>query len=185
MSWVLFYSFWFYPLAGSILLYAAKVLEPQHRPVEMLWLLPAGLLIWTLIEYCMHRFLFHWKIRNRKLKNLLWHLHIGHHAEPRDPEQILVPPSMSIPISGVLLGGLYLVLGSLFWAIGVIVGTWIGFLYYESVHYRLHRSAAEEGLLHYQRRRHFYHHFVDGETCFGVTSPLWDFVFGTFARLPD
>ncbi len=183
MFWFRFYSFWFYPLAAVILLYVAKVLEPQRRPAELLRLLLAGLLLWTLIEYCMHRFLFHWIVKNRRLKNLLWYLHIGHHAEPRDPEQILVSPAMSVPISGLLLGSLYLALGSLFGAAGVIVGTWIGFLYYESVHYRLHRSAAQGVLLGHQRRRHFYHHFVNGETCFGVTSPLWDFVFGTFARL--
>ncbi|PYR86413.1 MAG: hypothetical protein DMG18_02830 [Acidobacteria bacterium] len=70
-------------------------------------------------------------------------------------------------------------LGSAFSAAGVITGIWTGFLYYEAVHYRVHFSLSESGFIARQRRRHFYHHFTNNKRGFGVTSPLWDHVFGT------
>ena len=61
----------------------------------------------------------------------------------------------------------------------VMTGLWSGFLYYEWVHYKVHLSASTWGFLGRQRRQHFMHHFAEPNRRFGVTSPLWDFVFGT------
>ena len=60
-----------------------------------------------------------------------------------------------------------------------MTGIWFGFLYYEYVHYRVHITAGNAGLLARQRRTHFHHHFANPEQCFGVTTPLWDYVFRT------
>jgi 4-hydroxysphinganine ceramide fatty acyl 2-hydroxylase len=77
---------------------------------------------------------------------------------------------------------LYGLLRNLFSAAGVLVGVWAGFLYYESVHYRVHFNLSGSGFIARQRRTHFYHHFTNNRVCFGVTSPLWDYVFGTALR---
>lgn len=180
-----FCSFWIFPLAACALLSLTIIREPGRRIFELAWLVPLGVLFWTLLEYCLHRFLFHWHSRSRRIKQLLHQLHLSHHQSPRDPDRILVRPLYSLSASALLLVTLYAMLGSLYFAAGLLSGMWLGFLYYEFVHYRVHLSASTWGLLVYQRRRHFYHHFVDSENCFGVTSPLWDVIFRTFRRLSD
>ena len=83
-----------------------------------------------------------------------------------------------LPLSTIILGITYGLTGSVMTSAGIAVGVWAGFLYYEWVHYRVHTSGSTLGLKHH-RSRHFNHHFVDDTKSFGVTSPLWDFVFGT------
>src|SRR4029079_14316311 len=97
----------------------------------------------------------------------------------RDGRQILVTPGFGVVISVVLYGFLAAVTRDLFAASGIITGIWLGFLYYEAVHYRVHMSLVLSSLLQQQRRAHFYHHFSNSEKCFGVTSPFWDYVFRT------
>ena len=175
---VRFASFWIFPLAGTALLYFSVLAEPEQvrRAIRMI---PAGFLLWSLLEYGLHRFVFHMDVASPPIRTFIHSLHIHHHDAPQDPDRIFVRPAYSIPASALLLGAFYLALSSLSLASGLVVGLWLGFLYYELVHYRVHVSAASGLLLGYQRRRHFHHHFVEPRSCFGVTSPLWDRVFGT------
>jgi sterol desaturase/sphingolipid hydroxylase (fatty acid hydroxylase superfamily) len=176
-----FRSFWLFPLLGLVLLYAAAKSEPHRVTTDLLWLFPLGLMIWTLLEYFIHRFLFHIRmpLRNARLREIVNVSHLGHHASPRDPTKVLVQTPFGIAISAVLFGLLYVATRSVFSSAGMMVGIWAGFLYYEAVHYRVHFSLSGAGLLAWQRRAHFYHHFSNNKRCFGVTSPIWDYVFRT------
>ncbi len=181
MVWVRFASFWMYPLLSlALLAVAARWGGPTGRP---LLLLAVGLGLWTLLEYALHRFVFHWRPANRRLKRFLAGLHLRHHGDPRNEGAILVRPGYSLTVSAIMLAVLWLALGGFGSAVWVLTGAWIGFLYYETVHYRIHKSKRSGGLLGLQRRAHFYHHFVDDDRCFGVTSPVWDWVFGTYGRI--
>jgi 4-hydroxysphinganine ceramide fatty acyl 2-hydroxylase len=175
-----FRSFWIFPLIAIVLLKAAIDTEPG-RVSALFWLFPAGLGFWTLLEYGLHRFVFHVRIplRNPYLRDIVNSSHLNHHAAPRDPTKVLVHPLYGLVISAILFGLLYAVSGSVLSAAGIMTGIWTGFLYYEAVHYRVHFSLAPSGLIAHQRRTHFYHHFTNNKKCFGVTSPLWDYVFGT------
>jgi sterol desaturase/sphingolipid hydroxylase (fatty acid hydroxylase superfamily) len=176
-----FRSFWIFPLTGVVLLAITDRAEPQSDQRDLLWLFPIGVLTWTLLEYGLHRFVFHIQIplRNPRLREFVNASHLGHHASPRDPNKVLVRPVYGLVVSSILFGLIYLLSDSLFSTAGVIVGVWTGFLYYEAVHYRVHFSLAASGFVKRQRRTHFYHHFTNNKRCFGVTSPLWDYVFGT------
>jgi 4-hydroxysphinganine ceramide fatty acyl 2-hydroxylase len=176
-----FRSFWIFPIAGAILLVVGLRTEPSRRGTDLIWLFIIGLLTWTLLEYGLHRFLFHMHVplRNPVLRNLINGSHLGHHAAPRDRTKVLVHPSYGLAVSSILYGLIYLLTGSVFSAAGVMSGVWAGFLYYEAVHYRVHFSLSASGLVARQRRTHFHHHFTNNRRCFGVTSPLWDYVFGT------
>ena len=175
---LMFFSFWAYPLLSGLLLYWGLVREPERSGFEIRVLIAYGVLLWSLIEYLMHRFLFHPNHRIDSLQRLADGLHGIHHRKPRDPREILASATTSIPPSLLILGLLWIATGSLLTIAGVMTGVWAGFLYYEWVHYRVHTTNAA-GLLDWHRRRHFHHHFVDDTACFGVTSPLWDIVFGT------
>jgi sterol desaturase/sphingolipid hydroxylase (fatty acid hydroxylase superfamily) len=175
-----FRSFWIFPILGGLLLYLTSRRE-QGRFNDLLWLVPAGIFIWTLLEYALHRFAFHIQVpvRNPILREIVNGSHMEHHASPRDPDKVLVHPSFGIAISAILYGLFFAALRNAFWASGIMAGIWIGFLYYEAVHYRVHFSLSGSGFIARQRRTHFYHHFTNNKQCFGVTSPLWDYVFGT------
>ena len=139
---------------------------------RLLWLVPIGVLSWTFLEYVLHRFVLH-------ARGLDFTGHGVHHDEPKDPDKILVQPLLgllaSLPVFAILLA----LTPGVFAAAAVMTGIWTGFLYYESVHYRIHVSTKNSPLLQWQRRSHFHHHFTDSGRCFGVTSPVWDRIAGT------
>jgi sterol desaturase/sphingolipid hydroxylase (fatty acid hydroxylase superfamily) len=141
----------------------------------------SGVMAWTLLEYGLYRFVFHVQIplRNPRLRELVNASHLSHHASPRDPTKVLVQPLYGLVISAMLYGLIYAAVRSPLSATVVMIGIWTGFLYYEAVHYRVHFSLSPSGLIARQRRSHFFHHFTNNKRCFGVTSPLWDYVFGT------
>jgi sterol desaturase/sphingolipid hydroxylase (fatty acid hydroxylase superfamily) len=179
-----FRSFWILPALAFVLLPLAFRAEPHRSARDLLWLMPIGVLIWTMLEYGLHRFLFHIQmpLQNPRIKEFVNGSHLSHHASPRDPDKVLVRPSYGLVVSAALFGLLYMMMSSVVSAAGIIAGVWTGFLYYEAVHYRVHFSLAGSGFVVWQRRRHFHHHFTNNRQCFGVTSPLWDYVFGTNLR---
>jgi sterol desaturase/sphingolipid hydroxylase (fatty acid hydroxylase superfamily) len=176
-----FRSFWLYPALGIVLLYSTSGYESRTLYPDLLWLFPLGALIWTLLEYGLHRFVFHFRSAalNRRLRDILNESHLEHHAAPRDASKLLVSTSYGMVVSAVLFAVFYAVSQSLTAATVVMSGIWTGFLYYEAVHYLVHSSPSKSALIARQRRLHFYHHFKNTRRCFGVTSPLWDYVFGT------
>jgi sterol desaturase/sphingolipid hydroxylase (fatty acid hydroxylase superfamily) len=176
-----FRSFWIFPGVAGLLIYFSSRHEAAARFSEFVWLLPAGILIWTLLEYGLHRCIFHARIpvSNLRLRGIVTGSHMEHHASPRDPRKILVHPLYGLAVSSILYGLLFAIFRDGLSTAGVIAGVWTGFLYYEAVHYRVHFSLSGSGLLSSQRRAHFHHHFTNNKTFFGVTSPLWDFIFGT------
>jgi sterol desaturase/sphingolipid hydroxylase (fatty acid hydroxylase superfamily) len=176
-----FRSFWIFPTLAVLLIYQALKVDPQQHIRNLAWPFLTGLLAWTLIEYGLHRFVFHIRlpVRNPWMRTLLSASHLEHHAAPRDRSKVLVQSVYGLTVSAMVFGILYLVTRSLFTSTGVIAGIWTGFLYYEAVHYRVHFSLSGNGLIARQRKAHFHHHFTNNKQNFGVTSPLWDLVFGT------
>jgi sterol desaturase/sphingolipid hydroxylase (fatty acid hydroxylase superfamily) len=128
----------------------------------------SGLLAWTLLEYAMHRFAFHG-----------FAPHYKHHADPVDPKYILAPLWFSLSAAATLWIGAALLAGS--WSLAALLtsGVLAGYLAYEWVHLRIHSQVAGGQLLRSWRKHHYYHHFADDRKCYGVTSPLWDSVFGS------
>jgi sterol desaturase/sphingolipid hydroxylase (fatty acid hydroxylase superfamily) len=175
-----FRSFWIFPSLSVALILLTRNTGGAHPLSQLLWLVPVGLLLWTLLEYFFHRVLFHTHFRTPLLREIVNRSHLSHHAAPRDPNQILVISSFGVAVSLVIYPILFALTRDLFAASGVITGIWLGFLYYEAVHYRVHMSLGHSRLLQHQRRAHFYHHFSDPHACYGVTSPLWDHVFRSY-----
>ncbi len=124
----------------------------------------AGLLVWTLLEYLMHRFAFHG-----------FAPHYQHHADPADRVYILAPLWLSTVVAALLWLLFWWIAG---WASGfLIAGVVAGYLAYEAIHLRIHGSHPGGPVLRALRKHHYYHHFADERACFGVTSALWDRVF--------
>jgi 4-hydroxysphinganine ceramide fatty acyl 2-hydroxylase len=142
-------------------------------------LIALGVVGWTFIEYLLHRFLLHYRPRTSALREVVEALHLGHHREPHDEAKITVPVYASLPIASALVGLYWLMAGCWEAAALLMVGTIAGYLYYEAMHFFIHRGSPRRGWLARLRRQHFFHHFKDQERCFGVTTALWDGIFGT------
>src|SRR5215831_17302675 len=175
-----FRSFLIFPLLSLILFRIGFSVE-HGRDAHVASLIVLGILIWTLLEYVLHRFLFHVRVplHDPRLRDFVNSSHLLHHASPRDRTKVLVQPTFGLIVSTILFGALYVVTRSWISTTAVLTGIWAGFLYYEAVHYRVHFSLSSSGFVARQRRTHFYHHFTNNKRCFGVTTPLWDYVFAT------
>lgn len=142
------------------------------------WLFLAGILFWTFFEYILHRFVFHfypdWKLQQR----LQFTMHGVHHQYPNDKDRLVMPITVSIPLSFLLLGVFYLLLGNLAWSFGS--GFMLGYLAYDMTHYSIHFfTRVKHPIFLKLRQHHMDHHFRDSQRGFGVSSPFWDHIFRT------
>jgi dihydroceramide fatty acyl 2-hydroxylase len=138
----------------------------------------AGYLVWTLVEYLGHRFLFHCGFPGRLGARVHFLIHGVHHAHPADRLRLVMPPLMSIPI--VVGAALSLRLGcGAGLSLPVIAGFVVGYVGYDTVHFHLHHGRPRTRLGQALQRWHLRHHFHDPTRGFGVSAPWWDFVFGT------
>src|SRR5882757_6302842 len=136
-----------------------------------------GILIWTLLEYVIHRYVFHYEPKSRWGKFLHFMLHGVHHDYPNDASRLVMPPAVSIPLA-VIFYGLFVFLFGRF-APAVFAGLLAGYLFYDTLHYATHHFAMKRGVWLWLKKYHMRHHYQDDHVGFGVTSPLWDHVFGT------
>jgi len=151
------------------------------------WYIPllfiGGLLFWTFTEYTLHRFLFHYQARSPRAKRIFFLFHGVHHAQPQCKTRLVMPPAVSIPMALVFFGLFQLVFGTLLglphWFSPFISGVLLGYLMYDLTHYATHHFAMRSGYLRYLKRYHLKHHYKTPGARFGVTSPVWDKVFGT------
>jgi 4-hydroxysphinganine ceramide fatty acyl 2-hydroxylase len=140
-------------------------------------LVGAGLFAWTFIEWSFHRAM-HVRVPWPALARFQDRAHIRHHREPHDVEHSVVNLSGSIPLALMFFGISFLVFRNVPAALMFHSGLLLGYLAYEFVHLATHAKWAFPGLS-YLTRYHNQHHFNGWERTFGVTSPLWDWIFRT------
>ena len=143
-----------------------------------------GVLLWTVIEYVLHRHVFHLEQKTPGGKIRAFMMHGYHHEFPSDKMRLVAPPLMSGTFGIIFATLYYLVLGPNFW-LQVFAGTTMGYLLYDWSHYYAHHFNSQNRLARWLRRYHLLHHYQDDDTRFGISTPLWDFVFGTFRSPSD
>ena len=109
MAWVRFCSFWIYPSLACLLLFLSLPQGPSWK--QLMWLIPLGWFIWSLLEFALHRFFFHWTPHHSRLKQIIRSLHVSHHGDSRNPDKILVRPIYSLTVSALFLAGFSTVTG--------------------------------------------------------------------------
>jgi sterol desaturase/sphingolipid hydroxylase (fatty acid hydroxylase superfamily) len=137
-----------------------------------------GCASWTLLEYIIHRWMGH----DRRFRRSPFGVeHLRHHVEGS-----YFAPSWKKAFAAAIVGAVLLVPAT------AIAGRALGTAYvagllacyaaYEALHRLEHTYAGFGAYGRWARRHHFHHHFVDGRRNHGVTSPIWDHVFGTYER---
>ncbi|CAI6344967.1 unnamed protein product [Macrosiphum euphorbiae] len=144
-----------------------------------------GLLLWPLIEYTIHRWLFH--LQPPDNSPLLITLHFGihglHHKVPFDDRRLLFPPGPAAVLISAAYA-IYLMLFPHWMAPLVLAGMIAGYVTYDLIHFYLHYGCPREGsYLYTMKRYHNQHHFAHHESGFGISSQFWDHIFGTAIAL--
>jgi sterol desaturase/sphingolipid hydroxylase (fatty acid hydroxylase superfamily) len=166
-------------IVASTLVIAGRS-SPRH-PVLALGFAVAGVVLWTLLEYFLHRFVLHGD-------TYIASLHEQHHAWPRawigTPTWLSVTAITCIAFLPVLFGAPPIA------SLSLALGLMAGFFWYGLTHHAIHHGQPQRlaRALAVTARRHFKHHCREGSGNFGVTTSLWDRLFQTSlsdaARVP-
>lgn len=158
--------------------------EPATPGTVLLYVF-LGVALWTLCEYCLHRWLFHIPLSGKSKAMIFMHfaIHGLHHKVPFDPRRLVFPPvpaaciaftlykvfSFVVPESSIIL---------------LVAGALLGYVCYDMIHYYLHYGAPQENSYFYHLKRyHNQHHFAHHDSGFGISSVFWDKIFGTAIKL--
>ncbi len=140
-----------------------------------------GIFSWTLVEYILHRFVFHYEPKTEFGKKIHFIFHGVHHDYPRDSKRLVMVPSVSIPLAVFFYILSTLIFGH-FYSKPFFAGLVFGYLIYDMMHYALHHFAFKNKLFLELKKHHMRHHYSEPNKAYGVSSPLWDYIFGT---IPD
>ncbi|MBI4535398.1 MAG: sterol desaturase family protein [Ignavibacteriae bacterium] len=146
---------------------------------EIMGLFLAGVLTWTLTEYLLHRFVFHYEPTSNWGKQLHFLMHGVHHDYPNDSLRLVMPPVISLPLALTFYLLFYWLIGErATWAF--FPGFIFGYLCYDMIHYATHHFSMKGPIRIWVKQHHMRHHYQTDDYNYGVSSPLWDFVFGTY-----
>ena len=158
----------FYFLYRSIWTFEVKFLS-------IVSLIIIGLFIWTLTEYTLHRFIFHFQPKSDFGKKLHFIFHGVHHDYPNDTKRLVMPPAVSIPLATMFYFLFTIILGLSFVS-PFFIGFLIGYLFYDLSHYAIHHFNMHNKFWLAIKNHHMKHHYQDSAKGFGVSTPLWDLI---------
>ena len=145
---------------------------------KVISLILLGLVVWTLTEYTLHRFVFHFNAKSKFGKKIHFIFHGVHHDYPNDSRRLVMPPSVSIPLALLFYYLFELILGPKFIA-PFFVGFLLGYLFYDLTHYAIHHFPIHNKFWLILKKHHMRHHYQDPDKGFGVSNTVWDKVIGT------
>jgi len=182
-----FYPWWYIyvlwtPLV-SLWLYRSITRHDNSIPITFLAFF-LGLFSFALVEYILHRFVFHVNTKSPYWNAFHFFAHGIHHLTPLDPSRLTFPPYFSITLGIIFYYVLEFLMGSRYGEPFEAGLAW-GFTLYDTLHYYFHHGNISWLPKYFidMKKRHLKHHFKNTNMDFGVTSPLFDYIFGTAA--PD
>lgn len=143
----------------------------------------SGFIAFGLLEYCIHRFAFHLKTGKEPLKKWVYKIHGIHHHHPSDqrfyktPVYLKISVVLVINVLGYITGG----------GTGLVFSSGIGcgYAFYLAVHFVVHHYSPPGNRFKFFWLYHEIHHHIDQKKAFGVSNPIWDFVFNTYPGKKD
>lgn len=137
-----------------------------------------GLLVWTLTEYTLHKYVFHMRTIGPLTERFVFLFHGLHHDDPNDPTRLVMPPVPAILIVGLLYYFFALFTPQMYHQ-AFMAFFIFGYLCYDYIHYATHHFKMTGPVGRYLKKYHLQHHFRHEKAKYGVSSPLWDYVFRT------
>ncbi|MDX2250411.1 MAG: sterol desaturase family protein [Bacteroidia bacterium] len=165
----------FYGSAAGLIIYSSVSTAISGWMIAFLYWM--GAVVFTFIEYVMHRWIYHLVPSTSTRERFQYLVHGVHHEFPRDKERLVMPPLISMAIAVGLVLFFRLFMGD--YSYSFVAGVVSGYATYLVIHYSVHIFRPPRNFLRKLWTNHAVHHFRDQEVAFGVTSPFWDFVFRT------
>ena len=132
-------------LSFSAFLMVWGFLHSQHSALTQILVFVAGLLLFTLVEYMVHRHVFHMITNTRFREKVQYAFHGVHHEFPKDTSRLAMPPLFSIVIVTVLFFSLRALMGDHIF--GFLPGFITGYSLYLIVHYVVHAYQPPKNFL--------------------------------------
>ncbi len=161
----------------SYLLYDA-IWVNQMTAINIIAIFIFGWFIWSITEYTLHRFVFHFNAKSEFGKKIHFIFHGVHHDYPNDTKRLVMPPSVSIPLA-LLFYYLFLQLFGPIYISPFFAGFLVGYLFYDISHYAIHHFNMHGKFWLKIKNHHMKHHYQDEHKGYGVSFPFWDAVIGT------
>jgi sterol desaturase/sphingolipid hydroxylase (fatty acid hydroxylase superfamily) len=147
---------------------------------KLLAVFGVGFMLFTLVEYLVHRHVFHMLPTSKIKEWVAYNFHGVHHDYPKDKSRLVMPPLVSVILATILFSACYFVIGD--WAYGFLPGFLSGYASYLAVHYIVHAFRPPKNVFKVLWIHHGIHHYKDDTVAYGVSSPFWDWVFGTMPK---
>lgn len=174
-------------LPVAALMWLPYILSPAFDLAHAAVIFGTGLVAWTLVEYAIHRFIFHLDdyVPDTGVALVIhFLLHGIHHKVPMDRYRLVMPPALF----AILAGLAYLLVrplalsflsANVFHALYATV--FVGYVMYDLMHYSQHHMKFGKGsYFGGMKQYHMKHHFSGLQNVgYGITSKVWDHVFGT------
>lgn len=150
----------------------------ELNAVKIVMSVAMGVTCWLLFEYSLHRWIFHWRSFSYGGNIIHFLIHGHHHITPMDFDRLVFPPVPALILAAPFWYGAPKVCGV---EVGYpwLVGFGLGYLIYDMTHFYIHHGIPSNRFLKMQKRRHVHHHYFQPTVNFGISNPLFDYVFGT------
>lgn len=168
------------PLVIFMLYFSSAQLDMSALNISLLFV--SGMLFWSFFEYVIHRYVFHFMAESAKAVKIVYLIHGNHHEYPRDKQRLFMPPMPSILLATLVFSLMYFfafLIGAIDGVFAFFPGFMLGYLMYGTMHYAIHAWNPPFKWMKPLWRNHHLHHYKEQEKGFGVSSTLWDHVFGT------
>ncbi len=142
---------------------------------------PIGALSWQVMEYFIHKRLFHWQGIGPISRRFHDIAHGFHHKYPDDPDRLVMPLAVSVSLGSVIAAIAYFVhrpAETLPWWCGLVTG----YLFYDFTHWSTHFRKPLTRWGKKMRAHHMAHHFADVDSNFGISHRWIDALFGTLRK---
>lgn len=136
----------------------------------------AGLFFWSLSEYLLHRFVFHFTPHGAFQERIAFLIHGIHHEDPQDERRLLMPPAAAVILASLFYAIFFGLMGSTY-ANPFFGGFITGYLIYDYTHFAVHFWNPKSKLFKKLKQNHMKHHFVTSDARYGVSNTFWDYVF--------
>lgn len=162
----------------TLVLLVWALIKGITSPLSALVFLPLGWVTWQLMEYFIHKHIFHWEGNGPFTRWLHQILHGYHHQYPDDAQRLVMPIGASLPMAA-LIGAVLWLLQAPGQTIPYFVGLVSGYLFYDFMHWSTHYRKPLTAWGKLIRSHHMSHHFADTESNYGISHRWIDIVMGT------
>jgi len=174
------------PMIFYMLYHSSARLEVPVGMILMMFL--AGMFFWSFFEYIIHRFAFHFMAESERATKIVYLIHGNHHQYPRDKQRLFMPPVPSIILATGVFSFMYFfafLFGITAGVFAFFAGFMLGYLMYGTMHFAIHAWNPPFKWMKPLWRNHHLHHYKEQGKGYGVSSTLWDHIFGTMFDLKN